>query len=64
RAVRHQLKNLQLQTSNFQLPTSNILCVWSPELNSASGTLAPVVMTFGSALANFVIRDIASQDAK
>ena len=74
RAVRHQLKNLQLQTSNFQLPipsdralglrTSNILCVWSPELSSASGTLAPVVMTFGSALANFVIRDIASQDAK
>ncbi len=74
RAVRHQLKNLQLQTSNFQLPipsdralglrTSNILCVWSPELSSASGTLAPVVMTFGSALANFVIRDIALQDAK
>ncbi len=74
RAVRHQLKNLQLQTSNFQPPipsdralglrTSNILCVWSPELSSASGTLAPVVMTFGSALANFVIRDIASQDAK
>ncbi len=64
RAVRHQLKDLQLQTSNFQLPTSNILCVWSPELSSASGTLAPVVMTFGSALANFVIRDIASQDAK
>ncbi|MBR2168647.1 MAG: ThiF family adenylyltransferase [Paludibacteraceae bacterium] len=64
RAVRHQLKNLQLQTSNFQLPTSNILCVWSPELSSASGTLAPVVMTFGSALANFVIQDIASQDAK
>ena len=81
RAVRHQLKNLQLQTSYFQLPTSNIqlpipsdralglrtsniLCVWSPELSSTSGTLAPVVMTFGSALANFVIRDIASQDAK
>ncbi len=74
RAVRHQLKNLQLQTSNIQPPilsdsalglrTSNILCVWSPELSSASGTLAPVVMTFGSALANFVIRDIASQDAK
>ena len=76
RAVRHQLKalNLQLQTSNLQPPipsdralglrTSNILCVWSPELSSASGTLAPVVMTFGSALANFVIRDIASQDAK
>ena len=74
RAVRHQLKALQLQTSNFQPPipsdralglrTSNILCVWSPELSSASGTLAPVVMTFGSALANFVIRDIASQDAK
>ena len=76
RAVRHQLKalNIQLQPSNFQLPipsdralglrTSNILCVWSPELSSASGTLAPVVMTFGSALANFVIRDIASQDAK
>ena len=76
RAVRHQLKalNLQLQTSNFQPPipldralglrTSNILCVWSPELSSTSGTLAPVVMTFGSALANLVIRDIASQDAK
>lgn len=80
RAVRHQLKalnlqlqtsnfqpptsNFQLPTSNFQLPTSNILCVWSPELSSTSGTLAPVVMTFGSALANFVIRDIASQDAK
>ena len=76
RAVRHQLKalNLQLQTSNLQPPipsdralglrTSNILCVWSPELSSTSGTLAPVVMTFGSALANFVIRDIASQDAK
>ena len=69
RAVRHQLKALNLQPpilsdSALGLRTSNILCVWSPELSSASGTLAPVVMTFGSALANFVIRDIASQDAK
>jgi tRNA A37 threonylcarbamoyladenosine dehydratase len=69
RAVRHQLKALNLQPPipsdrALGLRTSNILCVWSPELNSASGTLAPVVMTFGSALANFVIRDIASQDAK
>lgn len=69
RAVRHQLKALNLQLSipsdrALGLRTSNILCVWSPELSSASGTLAPVVMTFGSALANFVIRDIASQDAK
>ena len=69
RAVRHQLKaiNLQLPIPSDRalgLRTSNILCVWSPELSSASGTLAPVVMTFGSALANFVIRDIASQDAK
>lgn len=69
RAVRHQLKALNLQLPipsdrALGLRTSNILCVWSPELSSASGTLAPVVMTFGSALANFVIRDIASQDAK
>ena len=69
RAVRHQLKDLNLQLPipsdrALGLRTSNILCVWSPELSSASGTLAPVVMTFGSALANFVIRDIASQDAK
>ena len=69
RAVRHQLKALNLQLSipsdrALGLRTSNILCVWSPELSSASGTLAPVVMTFGSALANFVIRDIALQDAK
>lgn len=69
RAVRHQLKALNLQLPipsdrALGLRTSNILCVWSPELSCASGTLAPVVMTFGSALANFVIRDIASQDAK
>lgn len=69
RAVRHQLKALNLQLPipsdrALGLRTSNILCVWSPELSSASGTLASVVMTFGSALANFVIRDIASQDAK
>ena len=69
RAVRHQLKALNLQLPipsdrALGLRTSNILCVWSPELSSASGTLAPVVMTFGSALANFVIRDIALQDAK
>ena len=39
-------------------PQKKFQCVWSPELSSESGTIAPVVGVFGMTLANLVIRDI------
>ena len=54
RAVRHTLKKM----SNEKSQMSNVICVWSPELSSESGTIAPVVGVFGMTLANLVIRDI------
>ena len=54
RAVRHTLKKMTNEKSQM----SNVICVWSPELSSESGTIAPVVGVFGMTLANLVIRDI------
>lgn len=55
RALRHQFR----KSSNPEIiKSSNLLCVWSPELSAASGTLAPVVGVFGMTLADLVIKDI------
>jgi tRNA A37 threonylcarbamoyladenosine dehydratase len=57
RALRHKLK----ESSNSQiLKSSNLLCVWSSELSSDRGTIAPVVGVFGMMLADLVIRDVLS----
>ena len=40
------------------LPNKKFLCVWSPELSTESGTIAPVVGVFGMTLADLVIKDI------
>lgn len=56
RALRQRLKkSVELFNPNI----SNILCVWSPELSTASGTIAPVVGVFGMTLADLVIKDLA-----
>lgn len=39
-------------------PQKKFQCVWSPELSSESGTIAPVVGVFGMTLADLVIRDL------
>ena len=39
-------------------PQKKFQCVWSPELSSESGTIAPVVGVFGMTLADLIIRDI------
>ena len=59
RAVRHQLKS----TFNLQPSTLNFRCVWSPELSTPSGTIAPVVGVFGMTLANLVIQHILTSPA-
>ena len=60
RALRHKLK----ESSNLEIfKSSNLMCVWSDELTTDSGTIAPVVGVFGMHLADLVIRDIASQNA-
>ena len=56
RAVRHTLKKYQISNIKYQI--SNIICVWSPELSTESGTIAPVVGVFGMTLADLVIQDI------
>lgn len=57
RALRHKLKEF----SSLQISKSpNLLCVWSPELSSDRGTIAPVVGVFGMTLADLVIRDVLS----
>ena len=50
RALRTKMKKTGL------LPATRFLCVWSPELASDSGTIAPVVGTFGMQLASLVVR--------
>ena len=52
RALRNKMK----QESWF--PNKKFLCVWSPEVRTASGTIAPVVGVFGMTLADLVIKDI------
>lgn len=57
RALRQQLK----KTSGFSNRLSAIRCVWSPELTSTTGTIAPVVGVFGMTLADLVIKDILTK---
>ena len=52
RALRTKMKKENL------LPSKKFLAVWSPELSTESGTIAPVVGVFGMTLANLVIQDI------
>jgi len=52
RALRTKMKKSGL------LPQKKFQCVWSPEISSDSGTLAPIVATFGMYLANLVIQDV------
>ncbi len=55
RAIRTRMKKEQL------FPAKKFSCVWSPELSAQSGTLAPVVATFGMNLANLVIQNISTK---
>lgn len=52
RALRQRMKRQEL------FPAHSFLCVWSPELSSDCGTIAPIVGVFGMKLANLVIQDI------
>lgn len=52
RAVRARMKKDSLW------PAKKFQCVWSPELSTESGTIAPVVGVFGMTLADLVIKDI------
>lgn len=52
RALRTRMKK------DNMLPARKFLCVYSPELSAPSGTLAPVVGTFGFQLAALTIRYI------
>ena len=52
RALRTKMKKENL------LPSKKFLAVWSPELSTESGTIAPVVGVFGMTLADLVIQDI------
>ncbi len=54
RALRTKMKKSGL------LPQKKFRCVYSPELSSDRGTLAPVVGTFGMTLASLVIQDAVS----
>jgi len=51
RALRTKMKKSGL------LPRRKFQCVWSPEISSDSGTIAPIVATFGMYLANLVIKN-------
>ena len=52
RALRTKMKKENL------LPSKKFLAVWSPELSTESGTIAPAVGVFGMTLADLVIKDI------
>jgi tRNA A37 threonylcarbamoyladenosine dehydratase len=54
RALRTKMKK------NNLLPTSRIQCVYSEEISSSQGTLAPIVGIFGMTLASLVINDLVS----
>ena len=54
RALRTKMKKTNL------LPTSRIQCVYSEEISSSQGTLAPIVGIFGMTLASLVINDLVS----
>ena len=53
RALRAKMKKVGL------MPTSKIQCVYSEEISSDHGTLAPIVGVFGMTIASLVINDIA-----
>lgn len=55
RALRTKMKKAGL------LPTRKIQCVYSEEISSEQGTIAPVVGVFGMHLAAMVINDIGQQ---
>lgn len=42
-------------------PQKKFQCVWSPEVSSVSGTIAPVVGAFGMTLAGLVVQDICQK---
>ena len=52
RALRTRMKKAEM------LPAKKFLCAFSPEISADSGTLAPVVGTFGFRLAAEVVKDI------
>jgi tRNA A37 threonylcarbamoyladenosine dehydratase len=52
RALRTKMKKVGL------MPTSKIQCVYSEEISSDHGTLAPVVGVFGMTLASLVINEL------
>lgn len=52
RALRAKMKKEEL------FPKKKFLTVWSPELSTESGTIAPVVGVFGFTLADLLIRDL------
>lgn len=52
RALRQRMKKEDL------LPQRKFLCVYSPELSSDSGTLAPIVGVFGMKLANLLLSNL------
>ena len=56
RALRTRMKREQV------LPSRKFLCVYSPELSADAGTLAPVVGSFGFALAALAIQHITRSD--
>ncbi len=55
RAVRQKMKQTML------FPQGKVMCVYSEELSGESGTIAPVVGTFGMQLAGLVINDIIKE---
>lgn len=56
RALRTRMKK------DDMLPARKFLCVYSPELSAPSGTLAPVVGTFGFQLAALAIQHIINKN--
>lgn len=55
RALRQRMKKEDL------LPQRKFLCVYSPELSSDSGTLAPIVGVFGMKLANLLLSSLQKE---
>lgn len=57
RALRQRIKKME----SFDQQMPSVTCVWSPELKSTTGTIAPVVGVFGMTLADLVIKDILTK---
>ena len=60
RALRQRLKKMAAEegSSAFNAQLAAIPCVWSPEIKTDNGTIAPVVGVFGMTLADLVIKDV------